>query len=121
MDEVGSHFFDERAQSLRGAANRQGTEPLSEYGAQAQAARRGGARALSRFFKRTKGNWDDFKSLNREVQRARKSRRDENFIPAFNEMTNPIDGNGGTSVNDKKNFHECGLYVIARWAETRYI
>ncbi len=55
------------AQSIRGAADGEGTEPLPDRGPQADGPRGSGARALSRFFEFAKGDGDDLKSLQRET------------------------------------------------------
>jgi hypothetical protein len=67
MDKIGLHAFDERSQSLGGAADRQGAEPLPDGGTQPHGPRRGGAGALSLFFEATEGHWDNFKFFERKV------------------------------------------------------
>ena len=68
MDEIWFDALDITTQSVGGAANGEGTEPLSDSGAQAHGPGRGGAGALSRFFDGAKCHGRNLESLNREVQ-----------------------------------------------------
>jgi len=63
MDEIGLDSLDEAVQPLRGAADREGTEPLPDRRAQADGPCRGGTGALPRFFKSAKGNGDDLEPV----------------------------------------------------------
>ena len=93
VDQIGLHIADKRAQLLRSAANRQGADPLPDDSPQAEAARGGGAGALSRFFECAKRNGDDRESLDREINCTGKCGCDENLVAAFRplrEVTDPV-------------------------------
>jgi len=120
VDEIGLDLLDERAESFCRGAYRQGADPLPDGSPQAEGARRGAARALSPPFESAKRHRDDLESLDREIQCAGKGGGDEDIVAAFDEVTDPVQCDGGACVDDEQNFHDCGLYVIARCSDTGY-
>lgn len=109
MDEIRFHAVDVLAQALRGAANRQRTEPVSDGSPQAHGPRGSGARALGRFLNRAKRYRHQFKALNGEIQFTLKCGSDMDFVASICKVTDPIGGDGGAGIDDVKDFHGAGI------------
>ncbi len=109
VDEVGLDSLDETAQSLSGAANRQGPEPLPDGGAQAHGPRGSGAGTLSPFFEAAESHGNDLESIQSEVRRADKCGGKIHIIASFGEIPDPVLGDGGAAVSHEEEAHSARI------------
>ena len=82
---------------------------MPDNGTQAEASSERRTGVLGGFLDGGKGYGGHFQPLNWEIQMAREGGCDVHIVSAFGKVADPVGGNGGAGVNNKKYFHVTDL------------